>query len=180
VKRLLITIAVVVALGALFAFGLLRGQPDRDIPSALLGRQAPTFELPLYARYQPEYGETFDLADHAGTPLLINFWASWCLPCYDEAPVLQTYWEEYRDTGVLFVGVQTQDRQAQAEGRAFIEQFDLTFPNGTDEDSSVSVNWGLYGVPETYFVDREGEVVHRHVGPVTPEVLDRQLAAILR
>lgn len=179
-KRLIVTVAVIVALGALFAFGLLRGQPDRDIPSALLGREAPSFELPLYARYQPEFGETFELAEHAGTPLLVNFWASWCLPCYDEAPVLQSYWEEYQDSGVLFVGVQTQDRQAHEEGREFIEQFDLTFPNGMDDNSAVSLNWGLYGVPETYFVRRDGTVAHRHIGPVTAEVLDRELTAILR
>lgn len=179
-KRLLLTIGVVVALGALFAFGLLRGQPDRDIPSAIVGKAAPAFELPLYARYQPEFGETFDFASQLGTPMLVNFWASWCLPCYDEAPVLQSYWQEYQDDGVLFVGVQTQDRQAHSEGRAFIEQFDLTFPNGMDDNSAVSVNWGLYGVPETYFVARDGTVTHRHIGPVTAEVLDEQLAAILR
>ena len=179
-RRLVLTIAVVAALGALFAFGLLRGQPDRDIPSAIIGKQAPTFELPLYARYQPEFGEAFDFAAHTGTPMLVNFWASWCLPCYDEAPVLQEYWQEYQDSGVLFVGVQTQDRQAHEAGREFIDQFGLSFPNGMDDNSAISVNWGLYGVPETYFVAADGTVAYRHLGPVTPTVLDEQLAAILQ
>lgn len=179
-KRLALPVAIIVALGALFAFGLLRGEPDRDIPSALLGRQAPAFTLPLYARYQPEFGASLNVVDHQGTPLLVNFWASWCLPCYDEAPLLQSFWEEYQDSGVLFVGVQTQDRQAHEEGRAFIDQFDLTFPNGMDDNSAVSLDWGLYGVPETYFVRRDGTVAYRHIGPVTAEVLERELTAILR
>lgn len=179
-KRLLLTVGVVVALGALFAFGLLRGQPDRDIPSAIVGKAAPEFELPLYARYQPEFGETLGLDELAGTPMLVNFWASWCLPCYEEAPVLQAYWQDYQDSGVLFVGIQTQDRQAHAEGRDFIDQFDLGFPNGMDDNSAISVDWGLYGVPETYFVAADGTVTHRHIGPVTAEVLDQQLAAILQ
>lgn len=179
-KRLIVIVVVVLALGGLFAFGLLRGQPDSELPSVLLGRPAPTFELPLYERYRGVHGETFDLAQHVGTPMVVNFWASWCPPCYEEAPVLQTYWEEFQDAGVLFFGIQTQDRQARAEGNAFLDQFDLTFPNGIDDDSRVSVEWGLYGVPETYFIDRDGKVAYRLAGPVTPEILDRQLAAILR
>jgi len=179
-RGLLMTVLVVGALGGLFAFGLLRGEPDRDIPSALVGRPAPAFELPLYERYAPEYGPTLALSELAGRPLVVNFWASWCAPCYDEAPVLQAYWREYQDTDVVFVGVQTQDRGKRAEGRAFIEQFGLTFPNVVDDDSLVSVDWGLFGVPETFFVARDGTVLDKHIGPVTPEVMDRQLAALLR
>lgn len=179
-RRLLLPIGLVVGLGALFAFGLLRGQPDRDIPSAMIGKAAPTFELPLYARYQPEFGAALASAAEAGTPMLVNFWASWCLPCYDEAPVLQAAWEEYQDSGVLFVGIQTQDRNQHDAGREFIDQFGLTFPNGMDDDSVISVNWGLYGVPETFFVAADGTVAYRHTGPVTAQVLDEQLAAILQ
>jgi len=107
VNRLVVIVLVVALLGGLFVFGLLRGSPDRDIPSALIGKSAPDFTLPLYERYQPDYGEALSLAALQGTPLVVNFWASWCGPCYEEAPVLQATWEAYRERGVLFVGIQT-------------------------------------------------------------------------
>ena len=178
-KRLLPPLVVVVLLGALFAFGLLRGAPDRDIESALLGRPAPAFELPLYERYQPDFGTVLTSADLQGKALVVNFWASWCLPCYQEAPVLQAYWQEYQDADVVFVGIQTQDRDRLNEGRAFLSQFGLSFPNGIDNDSSISVDWGLFGVPETFFVDRDGRVIHKHAGPVTAELMDAKLRELL-
>ncbi len=178
-QRLVIPVVVVLLLGALFAFGLLRGAPDRDIESVLLGRVAPGFELPLYERYQPDFGEELDFRSLAGTPLVVNFWASWCLPCYQEAPVLQSYWNDYQESGVMFVGIQTQDRDRLNEGRSFLSQFGLSFPNGIDNDSSISVDWGLYGVPETFFVDRDGRVVYKHAGPVTAELMEEKLAELL-
>ena len=81
---------------------------------------------------------------------------------------------------VALVGIQTQDRQQYDAGRAFMDQFGLSFPNGMDDASAVSVEWGLFGVPETYFINRDGTVEYRLVGPVTAAVLDEQLAAILR
>lgn len=179
-RRFALIAAVVAALGGLFLYGLLRGAPDRDIPSNRLGKSAPDFVMPLYERYQPDYGETLRLSDMLGSPLVINFWASWCLPCYDEAPVLQAFWEEYQSTDVRFIGVQTQDRDRLDEGRAFLSQFGLTFPNGIDNSSSISVDWALYGVPETYFIDRSGVIVERHIGPVTADVMAKNLEAILR
>lgn len=178
-RGVLTTVAIVAALGGLFAYGLLRGEPDRDIPSALIGKPAPAFELPLYEAYRGEFGETLSLDELRGRPLVVNFWASWCLPCYQEAPVLQAYWQEYQDADVVFVGIQTQDRDRLNEGRAFLSQFGLSFPNGIDNDSSISVDWGLYGVPETFFVDRDGRVIHKHAGPVTAELMDAKLRELL-
>lgn len=178
-QRLLIPVAAVAVLGALFGFGLLRGAPDRDIESAYLGQLAPGFTLPLYERYHPDYSEVLDYASLSGRPLVVNFWASWCLPCYQEAPVLQRHWVANQDTDLLIIGVHTQNREGYAEGRDFLSQFGLTFPNGFDESSDISVDWGLYGVPETFFIDREGRVALKHVGPVTDEVMDSQLKALL-
>lgn len=180
ISRLILLAVGIAAIGALFVFGLLRGAPDRDIASNLIGRKAPAFELPLYERYHPEFGESFSLPDHVGTPMVVNFWASWCLPCYEEAPVLQRFWQQQQDGGVLFVGIQTQDRDRLNEGREFVSRFGLTFPNVIDNDSKVSVDWGLYGVPETFFLRADGSVAAKHVGPVTDEVMAKNIEALLQ
>ncbi len=179
-KRTLTVVAVVALLGALFLFGLLRGPPDRDIPSSLLGRPAPDFDLPLYPRYQAAFGPNLQLGQvREGRPMVINFWASWCVPCYEEAPHLQAAYRQYGDE-VLFVGVQTQDRDQLEAGRAFIDQFDLGFPNVIDNDARVSIGYGLFGVPETFFVRADGTVDHKHVGPVTLAVMHERIGALLR
>lgn len=178
-KRLAIVLAVTAVLGGLFVFGLLRGEPDRDITSNLIGRQMPDFEIPLYERYQATYGPTIGPDAREGRPMVVNFWASWCGPCYDEAPELQTAWRRYGDE-VLFLGIQTQDRDKRAEGRAFIEQFALGFPNAYDNDSRVGIAFGLFGVPETFFIRADGTVAYKHAGPVTEQVLDEQIAGLIR
>ena len=178
-RRLLPVVVIVAGLTSLFLFGLLRGSPDRDIPSNFLGRAVPDFELPVYERYAAEFGPIFSLAEARGRPMVINFWASWCGPCYEEAPHLQRAWERYGDE-VLFVGIQTQDRDARAAGRSFIDRFDLTFPNLFDGDSRVSIAYGLFGVPETFFVHADGTLQHKYAGPVTTSILDEQIGALQR
>jgi cytochrome c biogenesis protein CcmG/thiol:disulfide interchange protein DsbE len=178
-RRLIVVVAVVAVLTGLFLYGLFRGPPNRDVPSNLIGKPAPAFTLPLYERYQQAYGDSFSLAAHKGTPMVINFWASWCGPCLEEAPLLEQYYRRYRAKGVLFVGVQTQDRGKYDAGRQFISRFGFSFPVGMDNDSSIGVEYALFGVPETYFIDRSGTVVYKQVGPVTPQVMDRELGAIV-
>lgn len=179
-KRALVVVAVVGALGGLFTWGLLRGSPDRNIPSNYLGRALPNFELPLYPAYQSEFGPTLALADYVGTrPLVINFWASWCGPCYAEAPYLQAAAQTYGNE-VLIIGIQTQERDARAAGQAFINRFGFTFPNVIDNDSRVSISYGLFGVPETFFVRRDGTLAYKHVGPVDARVMREQIEALLQ
>ena len=177
--KLLLVVGVAGALGGLFLFGLLRGRPDRDIPSNLIGRQAPEFTLPLHGSYRSSQGETFSLGANAGRPMIINFWASWCAPCYQEAPELATAWREHGNE-VLFVGIQTQDRGRHAEGLEFVNRFGLGFPNVIDDASLVSIDYGLFGVPETFFVDADGVVTYRHIGPVSGAVLEAQIGALTR
>jgi cytochrome c biogenesis protein CcmG, thiol:disulfide interchange protein DsbE len=178
-KRFGMVAAVVAGLAGLFVFGLLRGAPDRNVPSALLDRAVPTFELPVYDRFQAAYGPTLDLAAFGDRPKVINFWASWCIPCYEEAPHLELAHRQFGDR-VLFIGIQTQDREARAAGRAFIDRFDFTFPNLIDADSRVSIAYGVFGVPETYFVRANGSLAYKHVGPVTPELMTEKVQALLR
>jgi len=178
-RRLIVVLAVIAALGGLFAWGLLRGRPDRNISSNLIGKRVPDFEMPLHRRYWQEYGETFSLASYLGKPLVVNFWASWCTPCFREAPVLEALWKQYQDR-VLFVGIQTQDRGKTAAGESFLERFSLSFPNGIDDNSRIGVEYGLFGVPETFFIRADGTLAYKQIGELTPQVLQQQLEALLR
>ena len=156
--RWLLIVAITGVLSALFLFGILRGKPDREIRSNLIGKNAPDFTLPLHKSFANNLGESFSLAEHKGQPIIINFWASWCIPCFQEAPALSTAWREY-GTEVLFVGVQTQD-PSRDNGQSFVDQFALRFPNVIDSQSNLSIDYGLFGVPETFFVYSEFLVIH--------------------
>lgn len=177
--RLLIVVAVVAVLGGLFLFGLMRGSPDRDIESTLLGRRVPAFELPVHASLRTEYGSTFTFdPERLQGPVIVNFWASWCAPCRDEAPVLESAWRRHGDR-VTVVGVQTQDPNLRA-GQAFINEFGLSFPNVIDNPTRTSIDWGLFGVPETYFIREDGTLAHKEVGLVTPELMDHWIGEMLQ
>lgn len=156
---------------ALLAYGF-RLDP-RDIPSPLVGRPAAAFTLTGFD------GQPVALEAHRGRVVVVNFWASWCIPaCYDEAPVLERNWRAYRDRGVAVIGVDIQDTDEAA--RKFLDTFSLTFPNARDVTGRVSVDYGVYGVPETFFIDRAGRIRAKHVGAVTDQVfrehVDRLLA----
>ena len=155
---------------ALLAYGF-RVNP-RDIPTPLIDRPAAAFVLTAFA------GEPMSLAAHRGRVVVVNFWASWCHPaCYEEAPVLERNWRAYRDRGVVVLGVDIQDKAEAA--KKFIADFSLTFPNALDERGKVSVDYGVYGVPETFFIDRHGRIRAKHVGAVTDEAFRRQVDRLL-
>jgi cytochrome c biogenesis protein CcmG/thiol:disulfide interchange protein DsbE len=155
---------------ALLAYGF-RTDP-REIPSPLLGKPAAAFALTTFE------GKPITLESLRGRVVVVNFWASWCVPaCYDEAPSLERAWQAYRDRGVVLVGVNIQDKEEPA--RRFLARFGHTFPNAPDPAGRVSVDYGVYGVPETFFIDRKGQVRHKQVGAVTDEILRRHLDALL-
>ena len=162
---------VVTALVAMLFYGLATKGGSAKLV-ALEGKPAPDFTLELYN------GGSLTLSEIKGTPVLVNFWASWCPSCRDEAPGMEKVWREYRDRGVLFIGIAVQDREADA--RAFLKEFDITYPNGPDKTNRISVNYGLTGVPEATFVNRDGLAVHNHIGPMTPGELRTYLDEILR
>ena len=155
---------------ALLAYGF-RLNP-RDIPSPLVGRPAAAFTLTAFD------GTPLSLQSLRGKVAVVNFWASWCYPaCYEEAPVLERGWRAYRDRGVVVVGVAIQDQPEAAE--KFIRDFRLTFPNARDVTGKVSVDYGVYGVPETFFVSRDGRIRRKYVGAVTDEVFRTQVETLL-
>jgi cytochrome c biogenesis protein CcmG/thiol:disulfide interchange protein DsbE len=169
VKRLLILLSALPVL-ALLAYGLTRN--PRAIPSPLVGREAPPFALKLFD------GNTFTLAEHHGKVMVINVWSSWCIPaCYNEAPALEAAWQRYRARGVIVLGVNYQDREAAA--REFLQRFRHTFPNGPDVGSKVAIAYGVYGVPETFFIDRHGRLAHKHVGEITFATLAEHIERLL-
>ncbi|MBA2293527.1 MAG: redoxin domain-containing protein [Actinobacteria bacterium] len=141
---------------------------DRDGGvAAELGRgntvQAPSFTLERLDRE----GQ-LSIADLRGKAVVVNFWASWCLPCREEAPVLQQTYERYRDDGLVVLGVDYNDFRQDA--RRFMERFALTYPVVFDGKGSTAGKWGLRGVPETFFVNRSGTIVGAPIyGPVDSE-----------
>jgi cytochrome c biogenesis protein CcmG/thiol:disulfide interchange protein DsbE len=144
----------------------------RDVPSPLVGRPAAAFALSSLD------GQPVSLEAHRGKVVVVNFWASWCHPaCYEEAPVLERSWRAYRDRGVVVLGVDIQDKVEPA--KKFIADFSLTFPNALDPSGRVSVDYGVYGVPETFFIDRRGRIRAKHVGAVTDEVFRREVERLL-
>jgi cytochrome c biogenesis protein CcmG, thiol:disulfide interchange protein DsbE len=169
-KKVLILIAVVPVL-ALFAYGLTRD--PRSIPSPLVGRQASDFVLSLFD------GGRFALSEQRGKVVVVNVWSSWCIPaCYNEAPALEAAWQRYRSRDVVVVGVNYQDRDAAA--REFLSRFRHTFPNGPDVGSKIAIEYGVYGVPETFFIDRDGRIAHKHVGEISLPTLVQHIEQLLQ
>jgi cytochrome c biogenesis protein CcmG/thiol:disulfide interchange protein DsbE len=168
-RRVVIPLSVVPIL-VLLAYGF-RTDP-RAVPSPLIEKHAPPFSLSLFD------GRRLDLDSLRGKVVVVNFWASWCYPaCYEEAPVLEGGWRAYKDKGVVIVGVNVQDTEQAA--REFMRRFQFSFPNGVDPRGKISIDYGVYGIPETFFLDTEGRIAYKHVGAVTDRVLSDQIEGLL-
>ena len=158
--RIYVTVLVVVgvlALTALMALGLANRSPVTGRSGVTrIDKPAPPINMPLYS------GDGIVAADYAGKPVVVNFWASWCGPCRQEAPIFERLSQEYGERGVLFIGVNIQDSEADAE--AYLREYDITYPNGRDEDGSISVDYGVIGIPVTFFINRDGVVQRRWAG----------------
>lgn len=169
-KKVLIPLSVVPVL-LLLAYGF--WTDPRDVPSPLIAKPAPQFALTLFD------GEHLSLEGLRGKVVVVNFWASWCFPaCYEEAPVLEAAWRVYKDRDVVVVGVNVQDTEGAA--REFMDRFQFTFPNGPDLGGKISIDYGVYGIPETFVLDQAGRIAYKHVGAVTRDVLSAQLESLLR
>jgi cytochrome c biogenesis protein CcmG, thiol:disulfide interchange protein DsbE len=169
-RRWLIPLAAVPVL-AVLAYGF-RSDP-RAIPSPLVGRPAVAFALTSYE------GAPMSLETLRGKVVVLNFWASWCYPaCYEEAPVLEAAWRAYRERGLVVVGVDIQDTEPAAS--RFIKQFGLSFPNAPDPKGKVSIDYGVYGVPETFVIDKQGRIRDKKVGAVTEAYLKAKIEPLLQ
>lgn len=162
---LIVLLAVVVVLLALLAYGLVRqgvSQPKSG--------PAPDFTLQLFD------GGQISLSELRGRPVIINFWASWCDPCRDEAPFLERAWRKRKDQGVMFIGIDYLD--SEKEALAYLKEFDITYPNGPDLASKIAQQYRIRGVPETFIVNPEGRIVFFKPGPMTEEELLAELAKL--
>jgi cytochrome c biogenesis protein CcmG/thiol:disulfide interchange protein DsbE len=174
-RRLFVLLPLIffLALAALFFFRLGSGDPSR-IPSALIGRPAPDTSLPAVQGLVTRDGKPMpgiSAADFKGAVTLVNVWASWCVPCHDEAPLLETLSQDKR---IRIVGINYKDQPDNA--RRFLGRYGNPFvAAGADGNGRASMEWGVYGVPETFIVGRDGNIAYKLVGPITEANLDRVL-----
>jgi len=151
----LIALVVVVGLLAIVGFRI----RSAGAGPVALNSPAPQFALTAYD------GQTYRLADLRGKVVVINFWASWCQPCKDEAPDLENTWRHYKDRNVLFLGVGYVDTETEA--MAYIKEFNISYPNGPDLGTRISQAYRITGVPETYIIDTGGRLAKSIPRPTT-------------
>jgi cytochrome c biogenesis protein CcmG, thiol:disulfide interchange protein DsbE len=178
-RALIWPLAIFMVLAGLFALALRTGDPSK-LPSALIGKMAPPTEL------RPLEG----LTDGAGNPVagfaspdlaqgevsVVNFWASWCIPCVEEHPVLVRLKEK---TGVGVFGINYKDQPPAA--RRFLGRYGNPFVAvGVDGNGRSAIEWGVYGMPETFIVDGKGRIAYKHVGPITVEALEAKIIPAIR
>jgi cytochrome c biogenesis protein CcmG, thiol:disulfide interchange protein DsbE len=160
-------IAVLAVVG-LLGFGLL----SKGGASVEVGETAPDARLPRL----DGSGEG-SLSDYRGSWVLVNFWASWCVPCREESPALQTFYRRHRAQGFTVLGIDTRDLTG--DGRAFVGRYRVTYPQLRDGDGDYGHDFGTSGVPESFLANRQGRLVLIRRGPVDPEYLDRFVAPLI-
>lgn len=179
-KRAIIATLGSVPIIALFAFGFTRN--PGEIPSPLPGNPAPAFKLAVFAPGEAPLarplGDSIRLGDLAGKVVVLNFWASWCLACRDEHVALSETARHYAGQPAQFIGVLYNDRPA--AGLRWIAQMGgQSYPSVTDNDSRTAIDYGLYGVPETFIVDTKGRIAYKHLGPISETVLRQWIDSLL-
>lgn len=179
-KRAMIALIAAAPIIALLAFGFTRN--PAEIASPLPGRPAPHFTFavmtPGEASLARSPGDTIRLRDFAGKVVVLNFWASWCLPCRAEHAALSEAARFYADRPAQFIGVLYMDEPA-AGIRWIADMGGMSYPAVTDAQSRTAIDYGVYGVPETFIIDPAGRVAHKQLGPMTAAVLHRVIDSVL-
>jgi cytochrome c biogenesis protein CcmG/thiol:disulfide interchange protein DsbE len=169
-RKLLWTLGIFAALVALLAVGLTRD--PREVPSPLIGKPAPQFELPLLQ----QEGKTFSSKEMKGKVWLLNVWASWCEPCLQEHPVISAL---AKTLPAPVVGLNYKD--ARKDALPWLQRngnpFFLTVYDGTGR---IGIDYGVYGVPETYVIDKKGVIRYKRIGPVTPEIVKQKIEPLVQ
>lgn len=169
------------ALLGLLAWGLIRDQQggtssfstnDGPAAVAVLSRPASEFSGPLYTPF--DGAADFRLSDYRGKVVVVNFWASWCPPCREEAPLLEQSWRKYQNDDVIFIGIDIWDTEQDA--KAYIAEFGITYPNLIDKRGSIAVEYGVTGIPETYFITPDGMINRKVIGAISRSLLEQNIA----
>jgi cytochrome c biogenesis protein CcmG/thiol:disulfide interchange protein DsbE len=171
-NRTVLAVGIVIAavlVGVLF-LGL--GQNPNEIRSPLIGKQAPTFTL-----REVGTGRAIDLATLKGKPVVLNFWATWCAPCWEEHPVLVANARRLQPD-VQFLGVVFQDEESKILG--FLQQRGSSYPTVVDDKGKTAIAYGIGGVPETFFLDANGVIAAKFNGPMSADALQENLQKVVR
>jgi len=158
-------LSIVVGITALVVVLMLAFRRDpRDIRTGTVNKPAAAFTLDRL-----DGAGRVALADHTGKVVVLNFFASWCIPCKEENPALVRVWERYRSSDVVVIGILYQD--SLESGRRYVRDNGVTWPTLTDEDGRIAFAYGVFGIPETYFIGPDGIIAGRHIGPIDEATL---------
>jgi cytochrome c biogenesis protein CcmG/thiol:disulfide interchange protein DsbE len=163
--------AVALILGLALVLTLAFRRDPHDIKTGTVGKPAPAFALRSLTD-----GTTVSLDQYKGKVIVLNFWASWCIPCKEENPALTDVWERYRGTDVVLLGVVFQDTKDAA--RDYSARLGNTWPSGVDDNGQVAIGYGVYGPPETFFIDIDGIIAGRHIGPIDGPTLTKGIETL--
>ena len=172
-KRVARYLAVALIVGLALVLTLAFRRDPHDIRTGTVGKPAPAFTLPSLAD-----GTSVSLDQYKGRIVVLNFWASWCIPCKEENPALTDAWERYRGTDVVLLGVVFQDSADAA--RAYTTRLGNTWISAIDDDGRVSLSYGVFGPPETYFIGADGIIAGRHIGPIDQTILRNGIESLRR
>jgi cytochrome c biogenesis protein CcmG/thiol:disulfide interchange protein DsbE len=164
--------AAIIGLLALLGWGLVNVNASR--PEA--GSQAPDFTVEFFNGYEWEGRPTATLQDMAGKVVVLNFWASWCVECRYETDALEQAWQRYKDDAV-FLGVAYAD--VEPNSLAYMKEFGVTFPHAPDLGTDISQTYEITGVPETFFIGKDGTIAHVQIGPLNEATLDSIIGELL-
>lgn len=168
-RRTLLFLCIVGPITALLAFALTRD--PRALPSALIGKSAPAFRLVGLG------GNPIDSTALAGAPVVVNFWSTWCGPCFQEQEILRRGRALYEPRGVKFIGVVYEDRESAV--RAFLGRYGEPFEAALDPQSKMAIDYGVGGVPETFFIDAAGTIRHKSAGVLSWDELETECDRLL-